>query len=265
MCRHVLKNYLFIYVSDMAKGIIYFIHPAEYAELKINVYKLGLSKKPSLDRCINGYRKGTRYLCIMECEDPIILEKKLKEIFREKFQLVRGYEYFSGNENEMCEEFKKIVDEHKKNYLDCDKHPINEDGNLIINDVKNGDNTTKNIFDQNQIDLRLEKYLNCLNVTEFENNDDATIQTLMNMARANNLKMFCEVLQHDKEGILNDIFQNVLTDVACSFLFYCLFPNDYIYDVDNGVLYRINEYGIYENKCDKKIFIYEKIFINIKK
>jgi P4 family phage/plasmid primase-like protien len=92
-----------------------------------------------------------------------------------------------------------------------------------------------------------------------EDGNAVTIQTLMDMAKRDNPEMFYEVLRHDKEGILNDIFYNGLTDITCSHLFYCLYPNDYIYDYDNEVLYRINQYGIYEK--DQK-FLSMKDHIN---
>jgi hypothetical protein len=60
----------------MTKGIIYFIQPVEYIET--NTYKIGCSKNPNLDRCKNGYKKGSRFLCIMECNYPIELERKIR-------------------------------------------------------------------------------------------------------------------------------------------------------------------------------------------
>ena len=58
----------------MSKGIIYFIQPSEL--VGTGRYKIGCSKSPDLDRCKNGYKKGSRYICIMECINPILLERK---------------------------------------------------------------------------------------------------------------------------------------------------------------------------------------------
>lgn len=78
----------------------------------------------------------------------------------------------------------------------------------------------------------------------------ATIKTLIEMAKEDNIDRYISALLKDKNGIIDDIFQNGITDVTCAYLFYCLNPNEYIYDVDNSEWYKINIYGIYEK--DKK-------------
>jgi hypothetical protein len=52
----------------MNKGIIYFIQPSEL--INTNRYKIGCSTNCDLVRCKTGYKKGSRYLCIMECYNP---------------------------------------------------------------------------------------------------------------------------------------------------------------------------------------------------
>jgi len=78
-----------------------------------------------------------------------------------------------------------------------------------------------------------------------ENDKKATIKTLIDMAKEDIPKAYTMALLKDKVGILDDIFFNGVTDVSCSYLFYCLLPLDYIYDADNNEWYKINEYGIY--------------------
>lgn len=94
----------------MPRGIIYLIQPYEF--LKTNIYKIGMSNAPSLKRCKSGYRVGTRYLHISECEDPLTLEQKIKNKFNTKFKLVQGREYFSGNESEIYQTFTAFVSDH---------------------------------------------------------------------------------------------------------------------------------------------------------
>ena len=67
----------------MTKGIIYLIQPSEL--VGTNRYKIGCSKDASLNRCINGYKKGTRYITIMECINPLLLEKNIKNEFNKLF------------------------------------------------------------------------------------------------------------------------------------------------------------------------------------
>jgi hypothetical protein len=63
----------------MTIGIMYLVQPAEL--INTNKYKIGCSKKNNLDRCKKGYKNGTRFLSIMECIEPLILEKKNKSTF----------------------------------------------------------------------------------------------------------------------------------------------------------------------------------------
>jgi hypothetical protein len=69
----------------------------------------------TLDRCVNGYNKGSRYLCIMECLNPLDVERKIIHKFTQRFKVVSGKEYFEGDETEMLQLFCKIVLECKNN------------------------------------------------------------------------------------------------------------------------------------------------------
>jgi len=89
----------------METGIIYLIQPAEL--LGTNRYKIGCSKKNNLKRCSNGYKKGSRYMCIMECNKPLILEKKIINKFNEKFKKICGNEFFEGEEKEIIKEGRR--------------------------------------------------------------------------------------------------------------------------------------------------------------
>ena len=95
----------------MSLGIIYFIQPAEL--VGTDRYKIGCSKNPNLDRCKKGYKKNTRFICIMECNNPIELERKIKNKFNYKFELFCGNEYFCGDEKNMLKEFMEITYSHK--------------------------------------------------------------------------------------------------------------------------------------------------------
>jgi hypothetical protein len=103
----------------MNTGIIYLVQPAEL--IGTERYKFGCSENTELDRVKKGYKKGTRYLNIMECKNPYDLEKKIKNIFNEKFKKIAGNEYFEGNETDMSNEFIKVVNEHRKNMSTNDK------------------------------------------------------------------------------------------------------------------------------------------------
>jgi hypothetical protein len=89
------------------KGVIYLIQPAEL--VGTNRYKIGCSKKPNLDRVKKGYKKGTRYLHIAECEEPHKTESCIKIRFNDKFTLIAGKEYYEGDETNMKQEFINVI------------------------------------------------------------------------------------------------------------------------------------------------------------
>jgi hypothetical protein len=99
---------------NLDKGTIYLIQPAELVGTKR--YKIGCSSKNDLERCKKGYKKGTRFMDIRECDDPFALEKEVKSRFNSKFSLIAGREYFEGNEIDIKKEFNDIVSKSLKSY-----------------------------------------------------------------------------------------------------------------------------------------------------
>jgi hypothetical protein len=108
----------------MNDGIIYLIQPTEL--ISTNRYKIGCSRKIDLSR-INDYNKGTRILCVMNCDKPFKLEKYMKLKFLEKFKLIGGKEYFEAEEKEMIYYFTDIVINHMKNNIIYENNEDNED------------------------------------------------------------------------------------------------------------------------------------------
>jgi hypothetical protein len=89
------------------KGTIYLIQPAELVGTER--YKIGCSAKNDLERCKTGYKKGSRFMDIRECDDPFALEREVKTRFNNKFRLIAGKEYFEGNEADIKNEFNDVV------------------------------------------------------------------------------------------------------------------------------------------------------------
>lgn len=87
-------------------GCLYFIQPAEL--LNTNRYKIGCSSKNDLSR-MKAYKKNTRHICIMECEEYYKIERILINHFKYKYNLIAGAEYFEGDENEMLIDFINII------------------------------------------------------------------------------------------------------------------------------------------------------------
>jgi len=110
----------------MQSSIVYFIQPAEL--LGTDRYKIGKSNCNNIARVKKGYKKGTRYIYIMECQNNGELEKKLIQAFKTNFELVAGAEYFSGNELKMKNLFMEIYHNHITN--EDLINPETEDSNL---------------------------------------------------------------------------------------------------------------------------------------
>lgn len=112
-------------------GIIYLVQPAEL--VGTDRYKFGCSKKKTLDRVRNGYKKGTRYLHIAECEEPHKTEGKIKEIFNQKFKLIAGNEYYEGDESIMKTEFINLIMKENKNLckVNIEKENLYKEKNKI--------------------------------------------------------------------------------------------------------------------------------------
>jgi hypothetical protein len=109
----------------MNKGIIYLVQPTEL--IGTQRYKIGCSENTELERVKKGYKKGTRYIYIIECYDPFTLEKNIKNIFNEKFKLIAGHEYFEGDETKIKEEFVNEINQYEKKkdiYIDTYNIPI---------------------------------------------------------------------------------------------------------------------------------------------
>ena len=106
-------------------GIVYLVQPAEM--FGNGRYKAGMSNSNTLDRCVNGYNKGSRYLCIMECKNPLDVERKIIQEFTQRFKVVSGKEYFEGEESEMLQLFCKIVLECKKNNDKIDEDDVDDE------------------------------------------------------------------------------------------------------------------------------------------
>lgn len=103
-------------MDPKGKGLVYLIQPAEL--VGTNRYKIGCSAKNDLERPRKGYKKGSRFICIMECSNPFKVETKIKEHFNLIFTLVAGHEYFEGHEDDIKKEFLNIVTNFKEEIVD---------------------------------------------------------------------------------------------------------------------------------------------------
>ena len=87
-------------------GAIYLLQPQEFAGS--NIYKIGMTKMSDGSR-VASYGADTTILRVVECSNPIDVEKELIKEFNLKFLLNRGKEYFEGDEESMIQCFDNCV------------------------------------------------------------------------------------------------------------------------------------------------------------
>lgn len=105
-------------------GILYIVQPAEL--VGTNRYKIGCSNKSTLERVKKGYKNGTRYLHILECDNAIKIEKQIKKDFNLLFNLIAGTEYFQGDEDAMKKVFYEKYIEYSSKINNKPKRKLSE-------------------------------------------------------------------------------------------------------------------------------------------
>lgn len=89
---------------------VYLIQPRAFNGCS-NVYKIGMSSKCDLSR-LRSYGLGTRYICMMEVENYLETERRLKSAFGYAFTLDHGNEYYRvDNEETAIQMFTSIASE----------------------------------------------------------------------------------------------------------------------------------------------------------
>lgn len=100
------------------EGLIYLIQPGDL--IGTQRYKIGMSHTPALTRTKKYGIKESRFLCDMTCKEPLVLERKIIKIFKQKFKLLSGREFFEGDENQILNTFVSIAMEHINSYYNYD-------------------------------------------------------------------------------------------------------------------------------------------------
>jgi hypothetical protein len=95
---------------DPDEEAVYLIHTRELHALQKLIYKIGRSHH--IHSRIKHYPKGSKIICILNCENSIFCEKELIKIFKEKFNQRKDYgtEYFEGDKKLMIREIFKFID-----------------------------------------------------------------------------------------------------------------------------------------------------------
>lgn len=91
-------------------GLIYFVHPSCFRK---GIYKIGKTSRHEAGRAarIQSYGKGTKILFTKEVPlDKLnIIETTIKMVFKHRFKLEMGEEFFSGNKKEMIGVIEDVI------------------------------------------------------------------------------------------------------------------------------------------------------------
>jgi hypothetical protein len=134
-------------------------------DIGTNIYKIGKTTQLP-DKRFKGYVEGSYPLCIFKVDDCDQRENDLKKIFREKYTLERGYEYFKGNINNMIQDFVYLcgqVNQIPLNKDSINQQPINNitNNNIFFCELCNREFSKKH---------HLENHLNKLNKCNISTN-----------------------------------------------------------------------------------------------
>jgi len=93
---------------------LYLIHTREFINNNSSIYKIGRSG--NLQQRVLQYPNGSIVLFLHICKQSPLCEKKLIDIFKQKFiqEKYYGYEYFNGDVYEMINVMYEYIKEHNK-------------------------------------------------------------------------------------------------------------------------------------------------------
>ena len=92
-------------------GYVYFVIPPELIDT--NRIKIGMSNSNNENR-IKSYGKDTITVVKYICNNPKEIEKRLIEIFKKNFKLIKGNEYFEGDIQQMKQKFIQILNNYEE-------------------------------------------------------------------------------------------------------------------------------------------------------
>lgn len=124
---------------------IYLLQEREFIKSNEPIFKVGKTKQENLKR-IQNYPNGTKLICQFSCENCDILERKIIENFKNKYELQKdiGNEYFKGDSTEMMKDIFKIIDDNLQvnsgSDSDCENNSIIEIQADIAEEVLGSDN-----------------------------------------------------------------------------------------------------------------------------
>lgn len=97
-------------MKQINTNYIYLLHEREHIRLSEDVYKVGMTRQPNLNR-FHNYPKGSILLFQIECIDCKFIESIVLQVFNRKFYncFFYGNEYFKGDKKCMIDIIHLII------------------------------------------------------------------------------------------------------------------------------------------------------------
>jgi T5orf172 domain len=92
----------------MSQHYVYLFHTQKFVDSKEPVYKIGKTTQPNFER-FNQYDDGALFHFQMSCRNCHVLERKMIALFKKKYELHCGLEYFKGNRFEMIKDICRFI------------------------------------------------------------------------------------------------------------------------------------------------------------
>ena len=89
---------------------VYIIQEREFVRLDEQTFKIGKTGQNPPWKRFDGYPKGSKVLLLLEVPEKHLFERKIINVFKEKYEHMTDYgnEYFNGNVNEMIQDMISI-------------------------------------------------------------------------------------------------------------------------------------------------------------
>lgn len=91
-------------------GVVYLMRATRPAFDNRECYKLSGSEELTLEKCEANFENGTKYICVIKCRYPFVIEVEAKKRFLKRFASPYGRKYFEGNVKEMISVLLELSD-----------------------------------------------------------------------------------------------------------------------------------------------------------
>ncbi len=254
-------------------GYIYLLKPFEYIKTEKNIYKIGRTRQKNLDRT-NQY-PGCQVILLIECSDHINSETDLIRLFKKKYKLYHGREYFEGDYQDMINTisnylYEKRIELGKLNILNEDYY-LDETGYLFdekkpdYNAIINYHYFPKKLEDKNHI----VSYIYIESIYKHENFDSYLYEKIEKdikqsyILEYNNRDYFkrCEIKPKEYE-LIENIFKNEVMQQKLIEIDLAGIKINYIGSIN--LLINIRNIQMNNNEIEKINFIYNSPINSLK-